>query len=72
MSEKDFSENVESNANYMKVKKIALKEKSETLKSTLKISTDAVRKKYASVLVKNKGGDEIYGIFNLQGWYPSL
>ena len=31
MSEKDFSENVESNANYMKVKKIALKEKSETL-----------------------------------------
>lgn len=21
---------------------------------------------------KNKGGDEIYGIFNLQGWYPSL
>lgn len=32
----------------------------------------ATQKYHVHVLVKNKGGDEIYGIFNLQGWYPSL
>ena len=48
------------------------KEKSETRESTLKISVCTARKRNVHVLAKNKGGDEIYGIFNLQGWYPSL
>ena len=41
------------------------------MESTLKMSMCATQKYYVHVLVKNKGGDEIYGIFNLQGWYPS-
>ena len=48
------------------------REKSETRESTLKISVCTARKRNVHVLAKNKGGDEIYGIFNLQGWYPSL
>lgn len=32
----------------------------------------ATQKYHVHVLVKNIGGDEIYGIFNLQGWHPSL
>jgi len=41
------------------------------MESTLKMSMCATQKYYVHVLAKNKGGDEIYGIFNLQGWYPS-
>ena len=37
-----------------------------------KMSVCAARKRHVHVLAKDKGGDEIYGIFNLQGWHPSL
>lgn len=30
------------------------------------------RKRSVYVHANNKGGDEIYGIFNLQRWYSSL